>query len=97
MKLTSDQVKKVAMLAILPVNDSDLKKYSLELSQILDYIDQLNSVNTENVEPTFNVTGLENIMRADEIKDSLTQKAATSNSPSVKNSLFMTKGIFEDE
>lgn len=89
-------VKKVAKLANLPLSDSEEEKYSVQLSKILEYIDQLNKVNTDNVEPTYNVSGLSNIMRSDEIKESLNQEEVTKNGSDVKEGMFVTKGVFEE-
>ncbi len=97
MRLTTDQVKKVAKLANLPITSDEEEKYSEQLSKILDYIDQLNSVETKNVEPTYNVTGLNMVMRPDEIEQSLSQQEALQNTPNTKNGFFVTKGVFEEE
>lgn len=96
MKLTSDQVKKVAKLANLPLTTEEEEKYSEQLSQILDYIDQLNQVDTSNIEPTFNVTGLNNVMRKDETVVSLSQEEALSNASKKNDDMFETKGVFEE-
>lgn len=109
MKLTPDQVKKVAKLANLPVPEDEIEKYSEQLSKILDYIDKLNQADTSGVEPTFNVTGLSNIFREDEAKEGLSQEAALQNVSQKKNGppatlsvalragMFVTKGVFENE
>ncbi len=97
MKLSNEQVKKVAQLANLPISEEDESKFANQLSAILDYIDQLNQVNTDGVEPTFNVTGLENVLQADEVKPSLSQKDAISNGSETKDGYFVTKGVFENE
>ncbi len=97
MKLTSDQVKKVAKLANLPLSNEEKEKYADQLSNILDYIEQLNKVDTSNVEPTFNVTGQANVMREDTTAPCLSQEEALSNAPKKKNGMFETKGVFEEE
>lgn len=97
MKLTSDQVKKVAKLANLPLSNEEEEKYADQLSNILDYIEQLNKVDTSNVEPTFNVTVQANVMREDTTAGCLSQKEAILNAPKKKNGMFETKGVFEEE
>ena len=95
MKLTSDQVKHVAKLANLPLSDEEEKKYSGQLSKILDYIDQLNKCPTPDVEPTYNVSGLSNMMAKDEVSESLSQEDAIKNGK-YKEGFFVTKGVFKE-
>ena len=91
-------VKKVAKLANLPLTPQEEEKYSEQLSKILDYIDQLNKVDTENVEPTYNVSGLSNVMRPDEVGDcTISQDEALQNASKKKDGFFVTKGVFEEE
>lgn len=68
MKLIANQVRKVAKLANLPLSSAEEEKYSKQLSKILEYVDQLNQVDTTKVEPTFNVSGLSNVMAEDVLK-----------------------------
>jgi aspartyl-tRNA(Asn)/glutamyl-tRNA(Gln) amidotransferase subunit C len=96
MKLTKDQVKHVAKLANLPLTEGEEEKYSEQLSKILDYIDQLNQVDTENIEPTYNVSGQTNILAPDEVSESLSEEDATKNGTQ-KDGYFVTKGVFSDE
>lgn len=65
MKLTKDQVRHVAKLARLGLTPQEVEKFQTQLSGILDYVEQLNEVNTDGVEPTAQVTGLVNVMRED--------------------------------
>lgn len=90
-------VKHVAKLANLPLTDDEEEKYSEQLSKILDYIDQLNQVDTSEVEPTFNVSGQRNVMRNDEIGECLPQEEALSNAKVKKEGFFSVKKIFNDE
>ena len=70
---------------------------SQQLAKIVDYIDQLQKVDTKNVEPTYNVTGLKSVFREDKSSDSLEQKAALQNAKEQKQGYFVTKGVFEQE
>jgi aspartyl-tRNA(Asn)/glutamyl-tRNA(Gln) amidotransferase subunit C len=98
MKLTSDQVKHVAKLANLPLTSEEEEKYSKQLSKILDYIDQLDKADTKDVKPTYNVSGLENVMAEDEVGDCvLPQEKAIQNGVNTKNGYFVTKGVFSEE
>lgn len=96
MKLTAVQVKKVAKLANLPLSEEEIEKSSEQLSKILDYIDQLSNMDTRGVEPTFNATGLSNVMSEDSPKVSLSQDEALQNASVKKDGLFVARGVFED-
>ena len=97
MKLTSEQVKKVARLANLPLSSEEEELYSEQLSKILDYIDQLNKVETSSIEPTFNVTGKFNVMAEDKVQPSLSQEEVLKSSANKKQGMFVTKGVFKEE
>lgn len=96
MRLTSDQVKYVSKLANVPLSIEEEEVYSAQLSKILDYIDLLNKADTQNIEPTFNVTGLSNIVQQDMVRPSLTQDEALANTSEKKDGFFVTKGVFEE-
>ncbi|MBI2595593.1 Asp-tRNA(Asn)/Glu-tRNA(Gln) amidotransferase subunit GatC [Candidatus Daviesbacteria bacterium] len=97
MQLTSDQVKKVAKLANLPLSEDEEEKYAGQLSVVLEYINQLNKVDTKGVEPTYNVSGNENALRSDEAESCLTQADALLNGSNITNGFFVTKGVFKEE
>jgi aspartyl-tRNA(Asn)/glutamyl-tRNA(Gln) amidotransferase subunit C len=68
-KLTRDDVLKLASLARISLSDDEVSEFSDELSAILQYVEQLSSVDVADLKPTNQVTGLTNVMRADEVKD----------------------------
>ncbi|MEK7186579.1 MAG: Asp-tRNA(Asn)/Glu-tRNA(Gln) amidotransferase subunit GatC [Patescibacteria group bacterium] len=86
-------VKHVAKLANLPLSDEEEKKFEKQLSEILTYIEQLNSVDTKNVEITSQITGLENISRDDKTSPSLPQDEALFNTKSIHNGMFKVKKV----
>lgn len=67
--LTRDDVLKLARLARLTITDEEVEKYRSELSEILKYVEHLQTADVEGLEPTSQVTGLKNVMREDEIVD----------------------------
>lgn len=68
-KLTRDDVVKLARLARLELTDDEVARYQEELSEILQYVAQLDSVDVTGLEPTTQVTGLKNVMRDDQVID----------------------------
>jgi aspartyl-tRNA(Asn)/glutamyl-tRNA(Gln) amidotransferase subunit C len=68
-KLTRDDVLKLAQLARLDLTDDEVEQYSTELTEILQYVEQLSSVDVKGLKPTNQVTGLTNVTREDEVRD----------------------------
>ena len=97
MKLDIAQVQKVAKLANLRLTPEEEEKFSEQLSKILGYIEELNAVNTDSVEPTFNVVSKENVLREDIEEVGLTQEEALLNAPVKKEGFFVSKGVFKGE
>ncbi len=95
MKLTGNQVKHVAKLAELPLTPEEVKKFEDQLSETLTYVDKLNEIDTTGIEPTSQVTGLENVTRSDETRPSLSQADALKNAKSKKDGFFVVKVILE--
>ncbi len=75
MKLSKEQVEHIAKLARLGLTEQENKKFRKELSSILDFVEQLNKAKTEKVEPTAQVTGLENVSRQDKSRTKTKQEA----------------------
>jgi aspartyl-tRNA(Asn)/glutamyl-tRNA(Gln) amidotransferase subunit C len=67
--LTRDDVLKLARLARLTITEEEIEKYRRELSEILQYVEQLSQVDVTGLEPTTQVTGLKNVTREDEVVD----------------------------
>jgi aspartyl-tRNA(Asn)/glutamyl-tRNA(Gln) amidotransferase subunit C len=67
-KLSRDDVLKLARLSRLKLTEEEIEKYRTELSSILEYVQMLNAVDVAGLEPTYQVTGLKNVTRDDEIK-----------------------------
>lgn len=68
-KLTRDDVFKLAQLARLELTDDETEKFRAELSEILQYVEQLGEVDVSGLKPTNQITGLTNVMRDDAAKD----------------------------
>ena len=69
--ITKDQIEHIAKLARLRLTDDEQTKMTKELGMILTYVEKLNEVDTTGVEPTAQVTGLENIFRKDAVGEQL--------------------------
>lgn len=68
-QLTRDDVLKLARLARIDLTDDEVTEFSNEFTAILGYVEQLQAVDIEGLEPTSQVTGLTNVTRKDEVKN----------------------------
>jgi aspartyl-tRNA(Asn)/glutamyl-tRNA(Gln) amidotransferase subunit C len=68
-KLTRDDVLKLARLARIELTDGEADEFVSEFNEILRYVEQLQSVDVSGLQPTNQVTGLTNVMRADAVID----------------------------
>lgn len=89
-------VPHVAKLASLPLKKEEIGKFQKQLSAILGYIKKLNEVETKNVGPTSQVTGLENVTRDDKPSPSFSQEEVLQNAKSKHNGFFKVPAIFEE-
>lgn len=90
-------VKHVSKLANLYLTSAEEEKFESQLEETVEYVEGLNEVNTTNIDPTSQVTGLENVTREDVIKPSLSQEEALLNAKSTYNGFFKVDAILENE
>ena len=92
--LTREDVLRLASLAKINLDDNEIAPMQKDLDSVLEYVEQLQDVDTSDLEPTNQVTGLKNVMRNDEIIDyGMSQDALLSNVPEVKNKQIKTKRV----
>lgn len=68
--ITNDDVRHLAQLSSLQMSDAEVESLRADIEKIINYINQLDELDTDGVEPTYQVTGLQNVWRDDEIIDS---------------------------
>jgi len=90
-------IEYVAKLANLKLTDKEKKIFTKQLQDVLDYFGKLNEVNTKNIIPIGQITGLEKIIREDKAAPSLAQEAALKNAPRTHNGFVEVNAIFEDQ
>ena len=96
MSLSADEVRKVADLARLDISEAELEALARQLSSIVDYINQLQAVNTDGVEPLAHALDLYNIFRSDAPGPSLTPDEALANAPARKDNFYRVPPVFGD-
>jgi aspartyl-tRNA(Asn)/glutamyl-tRNA(Gln) amidotransferase subunit C len=95
MSLTADQVRWVAHLARLELTAAELATMTQQLGAILDYVNQLQQVNTANVEPLAHPLPLHNVFRDDEPALSLPAAAALANAPDRRGDFYSVPAVLD--
>lgn len=96
MSLSIEEVRKIALLARLKLTPAEEQRHAETISTVLDFVAQLNEVDTEGVEPTAQVTGLEDFSRADVSRDCAHKKELLAQMPQVENNLLKVPAVFKD-
>ncbi len=94
--ISKDEVKHIADLARLKLDQEEVNLLSEQLSDILDYIDKLNELDTEDVVPTAYTIPMNNVLREDEAKPSIARNKALSNAPQKDEGQFKVPKIISD-
>jgi len=97
MSLSIAEVKKIAQLARIKLTPDEEKRYADTISVVLDYMKILNEVDTNGVEQTSQVTGLEDVTRPDESRDCQITKELLAQMPEVENNELVVPGVFENQ
>ena len=95
-KIDQTQVKKVARLARLELTEAEVAEFTDQLSTILDYVEKLNELDTENVEPLAHCLPITNCFREDIIKESLGTEKTLANAPQRDGEFFKVPKILDD-
>ncbi len=98
MALSKKEIEHIAMLARLGLTDKEKEKFAKQLSSVLDYVKQLEKVNTKNVQPIAQITGLKSVMVDDEIaddKNKITKDKLLKNAPMQEDGCIKVKAILE--
>lgn len=95
MHIDQDLVKKIAHLARIKVSDDDVKHLETELSNIMDWVEQLSEVDTDGVQPLTSVVDATLRMRADIVNDGGYPEDIVKNAPSSEDNFFVVPKVVE--
>jgi aspartyl-tRNA(Asn)/glutamyl-tRNA(Gln) amidotransferase subunit C len=97
MRIDPDQVRHVAHLARLTVSDEEVARFAGQLSAILEYVEQLNELDTRNVPPTAHALPVHNVLRDDVARPSLTPDQGLANAPQREGDYFALPKVLEQD
>jgi aspartyl-tRNA(Asn)/glutamyl-tRNA(Gln) amidotransferase subunit C len=95
MSLTTTDVKKIAHLARLTVSNQELTSYTEQLSGILDFVEQMNQVNTDNLEPVAHSLDVSQRLRKDGVTEPDNRTAYQAIAPQVEAGLYLVPQVIE--
>ncbi|MFC0189978.1 Asp-tRNA(Asn)/Glu-tRNA(Gln) amidotransferase subunit GatC [Fictibacillus aquaticus] len=93
-RISKEEVKHVANLARLAITEEEAVKLQGELDAIIAFAEELNELDTENVEATTHVLDLKNVLREDKVKESLSREDALKNAPEQQDGQFKVPNAF---
>jgi aspartyl-tRNA(Asn)/glutamyl-tRNA(Gln) amidotransferase subunit C len=95
LSLTPEEVRHIARLARVGLSEDDVSRFQDQLSQILDYFQRLQEVDTENVPPTAHTLAMHSVMRDDEPRPSFDKEDILANAPRREGDLFRVRAVLE--
>ena len=95
-KIDSEQVRKTAKLARLELTDVEVEQFSGQLSAIMEYVEKMNELDTDNVEPLAHCLEMSNCFREDIIVESLGSDKALANAPQRDGDFFKVPKILDE-
>lgn len=95
MKITEETVERIAELAKLEFTDEEKKAIMGDMNKILSFMDKLNELDTEGVEPLIYMTPEVNALRKDEVIQTLTHEEALKNAPKKDSDYFRVPKVLE--
>ncbi|ADZ91019.1 Asp-tRNA(Asn)/Glu-tRNA(Gln) amidotransferase subunit GatC [Marinomonas mediterranea] len=95
MSLEKQDVQKIAHLARLSLSDQDAEEYQHSLSSVLDLVEQMQSVDTDGVEPLSNPLEATQRLREDVVTEQDRREAFLSNAPQTESGLFLVPQVID--
>lgn len=93
MPISRAEVEKVALLARLLLSEDELERMTVQLGAILQYMDSLSELNTDQVEPMAHPLEITNVFRADEVRPSLERHTALANAPHHDEECYLVPAV----
>ena len=95
MKITADEVKKVAQLAKLTLSDAEIARMAADMDAMLAYVATLANLDTEGIVPTAHAVPMANAFRADQLRPSLKRDAIMAAAPKSADGTFRVPKVIE--
>jgi aspartyl-tRNA(Asn)/glutamyl-tRNA(Gln) amidotransferase subunit C len=97
MEVTSEMIDRLAHLARLKFSEEEKNELKTDLERMIEFVEKLKEVNTDNVEPLLHITDAINVLREDEIKQTITKKEALFNVPVTDGNYIKVPKVIKKE
>jgi aspartyl-tRNA(Asn)/glutamyl-tRNA(Gln) amidotransferase subunit C len=97
MEITSEMVDRLANLARLKFSEEEKQGLKTDLERMIGFVEKLKEVDTTGVEPLLHITNAVNVLRDDEVKETITKKEALLNAPLTDGNFFKTPKVIKKE
>ena len=95
--IDKDEVRYIADLASLKLSEEEVEKFSKQLSDILDYVEKLDELDTEEIVPTAYTIPVKNVLREDKVEESLELEKVLQNAPEKRDNQFRVPKIMDED
>ena len=95
MKISDDEIETIASLAKLDLNRIDVPSLSKDLNNILNFVQQMEAVDTTNVEPLASPVKTDNLLRQDEPSDDIDREAFQAVAPATEDGLYLVPKVID--
>ncbi|MCI8946928.1 MAG: Asp-tRNA(Asn)/Glu-tRNA(Gln) amidotransferase subunit GatC [Lachnospiraceae bacterium] len=94
-RISDETIEYVGVLAKLELSDEEREQAKRDMGRMLDYIDQMNALDTEGIEPMSHAFPVENVLREDMVTNGDMRDALLANAPEEKDGMFVVPRTFE--
>jgi aspartyl-tRNA(Asn)/glutamyl-tRNA(Gln) amidotransferase subunit C len=95
MALSREEVEKVALLGRLRLPEAELERFTTQLNQIVGYVEQLQELDTEDVEPMAHPLPVQNVFREDQVRESIGADAALAGAPKRDERFYLVPPVLD--
>lgn len=97
MEVTSEMIDRLAVLAKLKFSEEEKKELNADLERMIEFVEKLKEIDTTGIEPLLHITDAVNVLREDEVKQTITRQEALLNAPLTDGSFIKVPKVIKKE
>ncbi|MGN6353534.1 MAG: Asp-tRNA(Asn)/Glu-tRNA(Gln) amidotransferase subunit GatC [Parafilimonas sp.] len=97
MEVTSEMIDRLAVLAKLKFSEEEKKELNADLERMIEFVEKLKEVDTTGIEPLLHITDAVNVLREDEVKQTITRQEALLNAPLTDGNFIKVPKVIKKE